>query len=212
MVIIKADIFDLFKKLEGEKKEVLPVTHMLVGLGNPGDKYTFTRHNTGFLALDYISQKLNIKIDRSKFKALVGEANVGGKRTLLMLPQTFMNNSGEAVGEAAAFYKIPPENITVIFDDISLDVGKIRIKRKGSDGGHNGIKSIIAHLSSDNFPRIKVGIGAKPHPEMDLADWVLSTFTKDEQKTLFEEFSKVNETVSLINQGDIAKAMNNFNS
>jgi len=205
------DIFSLFKQIETEKKEVLPVTHMIVGLGNPGDKYAFSRHNTGFLAMGFFSQKENVRIDRAKFKALVGECMVGGKRTLLMLPQTFMNNSGEAVGEAAAFYKIPPENITVIFDDISLDVGKMRIKRKGSDGGHNGIKSIIAHLNSDGFPRIKVGVGAKPHPEMDLADWVLSSFSKEEQKILFEEFSKVHDAAVLINEGKVADAMNSFN-
>lgn len=207
------DIFSLFKQIENEKtlKANIPVTHMLVGLGNPGDKYRLTRHNAGFLALDYISQKQNTLVDRVKFKALVGESVIGGKRTLLMLPQTFMNNSGEAVFEAASFYKIPPENITVIYDDISLDVGRIRVRRKGSDGGHNGIKSIIAHLSSDNFPRIKIGVGAKPYADMDLADWVLSQFTKDEQKILFDQFEKVCDTASMINSGDISTAMNKYN-
>ncbi len=206
------DIFALFKQIESEKKENVPVTHMLVGLGNPGDKYTFTRHNTGFLSLDYIAQKLSVKPDRVKFKSLCCECMLGTKRTLLLKPQTFMNNSGEAVKEAAHFYKIPPENITVIFDDISLDVGRMRIRAKGSHGGHNGIKSIVEHLSSDAFPRIKVGIGAKPHPEMDLADWVLSKFTDSEQKTLFELFDNVYNSAVLIGDGKIPEAMNKYNS
>ena len=206
------DIFALFKQIESEKKETVPVTHILVGLGNPGDKYTFTRHNTGFLCLDYIAQKLSVKPDRVKFKSLSCECMLGTKRTHLLKPQTFMNNSGEAVKEAAHFYKIPPENITVIFDDISLDVGRMRIRAKGSHGGHNGIKSIVEHLSSDAFPRIKVGIGAKPHPEMDLADWVLSKFTDSEQKTLFELFDNVYNAATLIGDGKIPEAMNKYNS
>jgi len=207
------DIFSLFKQIEQKESSgaAVPVTHMIVGLGNPGDKYRLTRHNAGFLSLDYISQKKNAKIDRVKFKALVGECMSGGKRTLLMLPQTFMNNSGEAVAEAANFYKIPPENITVIYDDISLDVGRLRIRKKGSDGGHNGIKSIISHLGSDAFPRIKVGVGAKPYADMDLADWVLSKFTDAEQKTLFAEFDKVLSASELISSGKIADAMNLYN-
>lgn len=207
------DIFSLFKQIEQKESSGagVPVTHMIVGLGNPGDKYRLTRHNAGFLSLDYISQKKNAKIDRVKFKALVGECMSGGKRTLLMLPQTFMNNSGEAVAEAASFYKIPLENITVIYDDISLDVGRLRIRKKGSDGGHNGIKSIISHLGSDAFPRIKVGVGAKPYADMDLADWVLSKFTDAEQKTLFTEFDKVLSASELISSGKIADAMNLYN-
>ena len=181
------DIFSLFQKIESETSQSAgPVTHIVAGLGNPGDKYRLTRHNAGFLALEYLSQKENVKIDRAKFKALVGECTLGGKRTLLMLPQTYMNNSGEAVKAAADFYKIPPENITVVFDDISLDVGRMRVRRKGSDGGHNGIKSIIYHLGSDNFPRVKIGVGAKPHADMPLADWVLSRFSEGDQKVIFE--------------------------
>ena len=205
-----ADIFDLFKKLEGEKKEITPVKKMIVGLGNPGDKYRFTRHNAGFLALSYISQKENFAINRSKFKALVTDAKFGGERCLFMLPQTYMNNSGEAVREAAEFYNIAPEDILVIFDDISLDVGCMRIRRKGSAGGHNGIKSIIAHLGSENFPRIKVGVGTKPHPEMDLADWVLSGFSKDEQEKLFSLFENVKDSAALIVSGKTDEAMNKF--
>lgn len=206
------DIFDLFKKIEKKEDTQTPITHMIVGLGNPGDKYRTTRHNAGFLALDYASKKLGTAITSSKFDALVAQAVVGEKRTLLVLPQTFMNNSGEAVGKAAAFYKIPPENITVVYDDISLDVGRMRIRKKGSDGGHNGIKSIIAHLGADSFPRVKIGIGKKPHPEMDLADWVLSSFTRDEMTSLEERFADTFEALCLINKGEIEKAMNSFNS
>lgn len=206
------DIFELFKKIEKKEDNKTPITHMIVGLGNPGDKYKTTRHNAGFLALDYASKKWGCNITTSKFDALVGEAVVGGNRTLLLLPQTFMNLSGNAVGKAAKFYKIEPSNITVVFDDISLDVGKMRIRKKGSAGGHNGIKSIIENLGTDEFPRIKIGVGKKPHPEMDLADWVLSGFTKDEQDSLSELFEKVTDALTLMNKGDIDKAMNNFNS
>ena len=135
-----------------------------MGLGNPGPKYEYTRHNAGFLTINTLAQKLGVQIDRMKFKSLCADAMMGGKRVLLMKPQTFMNNSGEAVREAMNFYKIPPENILVIFDDISLPVGKLRIRPKGSAGGHNGIKSIIQHSGSENFPRVKVGVGAKPNP------------------------------------------------
>ena len=206
------DIFDLFKKIEKKEDTKTPITHIIAGLGNPGDKYRKTRHNAGFLALDYVAKKLGVTITTSKFEAFTAEAVIGGKRTLLLLPQTFMNNSGEALGKAASFYKIPAENITVVYDDISLDVGRMRIRKKGSDGGHNGIKSIIAHLGSDSFPRVKIGIGAKPHPEMDLADWVLSNFTEDEMKKLEERFCDTFETLCLINSGETDKAMNSFNS
>jgi PTH1 family peptidyl-tRNA hydrolase len=181
-----------------------------VGLGNPGDKYKYTRHNAGFLALEYISQKNNFRIDRSKFKSLCADMTFGGKRCLFMLPQTYMNNSGEAIKEAADFYKIPPENILVLYDDISLDVGVMRIRRKGSDGGHNGIKSIIYHLTSDNFPRIKIGIGKKPHPEMDLADWVLGNFSGDDKEKLFSLFASVTDAAELVIKGKIDEAMNKF--
>lgn len=206
------DIFALFKKIETGSDSNLPITHMLVGLGNPGDKYKNTRHNMGFLSLEYVANKENISINRSKFKALVTECTIGDKRTLVMLPQTFMNNSGQAVQMAASFYKIPVENIVVVYDDISLDVGKMRIRKKGSDGGHNGIKSITEHLSSQNFPRIKVGVGAKPHKEMDLADWVLSNFTCDDVKKLENLYPNIHEAVKLINGGNIDMAMNKFNS
>lgn len=206
------DIFDLFKKIEKQEESKTPITHMIVGLGNPGDKYKNTRHNAGFLALEAASKKWSCSVNTSKFDALVGEAVVGGNRTLLLLPQTFMNLSGNAVGKAAKFYKIEPQNIIVVFDDISLDVGKMRIRKKGSAGGHNGIKSIIENLGTDEFPRIKIGVGKKPHPEMDLADWVLSNFSKEEHDSLIKLFDSVAESLVLMNKGETDKAMNNFNN
>lgn len=193
-------------------KEKSTFEYLIVGLGNPGKKYEFTRHNAGFLSVDVLCEKFNFTVNKLKFHALVGEARIDGKRCLVMKPQTMMNNSGEAVKEACNFYKIPAENVIVIFDDISLDVGKLRIRRSGSAGGHNGIKSIINHLGSDKFPRIKVGVGAKPHPDYDLADWVLSEFNKDEAKQLRQAVDKACDAVALMTRGEIEKAMSNFNS
>ncbi len=184
---------------------------MVVGLGNPGKEYEFTRHNAGFLTLDHIAVEQNTEIKKLKYKALIGDTVIGTHRCLLVKPQTFMNNSGEAVREISQFYKIPPEKIIVIFDDISLPCGKLRIRRKGTDGGHNGIKSIIYHLNSDNFPRIKVGVGAKPHPDYNLADWVLSTFKKDEMEELKKAITKATEVLPHILDGEIDKAMNKAN-
>ena len=151
-----ADIFDLFKKIEKSAPvSSEPITHLVVGLGNPGKEYLFTRHNAGFLTVDYLSEKLGVKIDRAKFKALVGEAKIGGKRVLIMKPQTYMNLSGEAVREAADFYKIAPENIIVICDDINLAPGKMRIRKKGSDGGQKGLRSIIEQLGTDHKPYLE---------------------------------------------------------
>lgn len=202
-----SNIFDLFKKIESEKQAHAPVSWLLVGLGNPGDKYTFTRHNAGFLALDYISQKLDVKINRAKFDALCGEVTVGTQGVLLMKPQTFMNESGRAVRAAADFYKIAPDHIIVLSDDVSLDVGTVRVRKSGSDGGQKGLRSIIYQLNSDGFPRIKMGVGAKPHPEMDMADWVLSKFTEPEQKLIFERYDDVLEGVREIIAGDVDGAM-----
>lgn len=186
--------------------------YLIVGLGNPGRKYELTRHNAGFLFLDLLADKTGAKIDKIKFKSLIGMAEIAERKCLLMKPQTFMNNSGEAVREAAAFYKIPPEKIIVIFDDISLPCGKMRIRRKGSDGGHNGIKSIIYLMNSDMFPRIKLGIGEKPHPDYELADWVLSTFKKDELAALKDAAEKACDAAALMVSGDTEKAMSKFNS
>lgn len=212
-----ADIFDLFKKIAsssqtGEKNGAMPISHIVVGLGNPGDKYFYTRHNAGFLSLDYISQKVNARIERLKFKALVCDTSIAEKRVLLMKPQTFMNNSGQALKEAVDFYKIPPERVIVIFDDINLDVGRLRVRRNGSDGGHNGIKSIVTELNSDNFPRIKIGIGKKPHPDYNLADWVLSEFSKEDKEHLFSAFDTVYSGLCKILCDDIDSAMQICNS
>ena len=157
---------------------------MLVGLGNPGLNYAKTRHNAGFMAIDRFCEIHNVKNFKSKFNALIADCNINGEKILIVKPQTYMNNSGEAVRDAAAFYKIPAERIIVISDDISLDVGKLRIKRKGSDGGHNGLKSIIYQLQSDNFARIKMGVGKKPHPEYDLADWVLGKIPASDREAM----------------------------
>lgn len=185
---------------------------LIVGLGNPGDKYEFTRHNAGFMTVDFFADRENVKINKLKYKSLLAEVNIKGHKCLVMKPQTFMNNSGEAVRDAAQFYKIPPEKIIVIYDDISLDVGRTRIRRKGSDGGHNGIKSIIYHLNSDNFPRIKIGVGKKPPEWEDLADWVLSRFTNDELKTLRATAEKVCDVLPLMLDEKIDEAMNRINS
>ena len=188
-----------------------PVEYLIVGLGNPDRKYENTRHNCGWLAIDHIAEKLGCKVTKIKFKSFTGECTIGGKKALLIKPTTYMNNSGQAVVEAMNFYKIPPERVIVIFDDVSLDVGKMRIRQKGSDGGQKGMRSIIYLSGSDAFPRIKIGIGAKPNPDWDLVDWVLSKFTDKERKTLEEMFDNAYEAVGLIVEGKIDRAMNKFN-
>ena len=160
------------------------VDWIIAGLGNPGDRYVMTRHNVGFRVTERLEDRLGLRCSRARFHAMVGQGSHAGQQILLMRPQTFMNLSGEAVAEAAQFYKVPPERCLIIFDDISLPPGRLRIRRDGSAGGHNGIKSIIAQLGSQAFPRVKVGVGDKPHPDYDLADWVLSTFSTQEQKLL----------------------------
>lgn len=189
-----------------------PVEFLIVGLGNPGRQYENTRHNAGFITLDVIAEKAGARVDRIKFKGLCGEGMLGGKKVLFLKPSTFMNLSGHSVQEAMSFYKLPPEKVLVIFDDISLDPGKLRIRRKGSDGGHNGIKNIIYLSGKDTFPRIKMGVGKKPNPGWDLADWVLSRFTEDEQKALLEAAGKAASAAELIVQGNIDKAMNLYTS
>ena len=203
-------MFDRFKKKT--YASVGTPEFMVVGLGNPDRKYTLTRHNSGFLCVDMLSEKLNFRVDKLKFKSLIADTTINGHRCIVMKPQTYMNNSGEAVRECANFYKIKPENVIVIYDDISLDVGKLRIRRKGTDGGHNGIKSIIYHLNSDQFPRIKVGCGKKPHPDYNLADWVLSEFKKDEQKALEPALENACKAIELLLDNQIDKAMNSYNS
>ena len=204
-----SNIFDLFKKIESTPSAA-PVSYMVVGLGNIGKQYEHTRHNAGFLAIDYIAEKFGAKIDRVKFHATVSEANIGGARVLLMKPSTLMNNSGVAVAEAASFYKIDPERIIVLHDEISFDPGVLRIRRKGSAGGHNGLKSIIAHLSSDDFPRVKIGIGKKPTPDYDLANWVLGKFSEGDLKQLSFRFGDISDAVELMIKGKIDEAMNKY--
>lgn len=205
---------DIFEKLKSLSKPspAGKIEYMIVGLGNPGKEYEFTRHNAGFLTVDRLAEKYNFKIDRLKFKSLCGDTVISGKRCLVMKPSTYMNNSGQAVVEAMNFHKIPIENILVIYDDISLEPSFLRIRRKGSDGGHNGIKNIIYLTGKDNFPRIKIGVGKKPHPQYDLADWVLSRFKKEEEKPMSEAFDKAVQAIELIVGGEIDKAMNKFNS
>lgn len=196
-----------FKKSENEST----YEYLIVGLGNPGTKYETTRHNAGFLFVTLLEDKLNFKVKKLKFHALTGDTYIGTHRVLVMKPQTMMNNSGEAVAECASFYKIPPERIIVIFDDISLEPGKLRIRRKGSAGGHNGIKSIISRISSENFPRIKIGVGAKPHPDYDLADWVLGNFPKDDIPKVREALENALEALKIMLDGDIDAAMSKYN-
>ena len=202
----------LFEKWKTNRSPSGAPEFLIVGLGNPGPKYEFTRHNAGFLCMDLLAQQLGVKIDRIKFKSVVADVAIEGSRCILMKPQTFMNNSGEAVRDAANFYKIPPEHIIILFDDISLPPGKLRIRRKGSAGGHNGIKSILYLLGSDQFPRIKLGVGAKPRPDYDLADWVLSTFQKDELSRMKEAMEKACEAVPLLVREETDRAMNLYNS
>ena len=183
---------------------------LIVGLGNPGKDYEKTRHNTGFMALDLISDKLSVHIDRLKFKALTATSELCGHNVLFMKPQTFMNLSGEAVFAAMDFYKIPIEKVIVIFDDTTLEVGKMRIRKKGSAGGHNGLKSIIACCGGDDFPRIKIGIGKKPEG-WDLADWVLGKYSEEDLKTLQGMYENSFEAAKLIMDGKTDEAMNKFN-
>lgn len=185
---------------------------IIAGLGNPGAKYESTRHNSGFVFIDMLAAKYGFKVNKIKFKAVTALEEINGHKCLILKPQTFMNESGQSIREAASFYKIPAENIIVVFDDISLDCGKLRIRRKGTDGGHNGIKSIIYHLNSDNFPRIKLGVGKKPHPDYDLADWVLSSFGSDEAKLMRQAAEKAVGAVEMMVNGEIDAAMSKYNS
>ena len=205
-----ANIFDLFKKIE-KKEDQAPITHLIVGLGNPGNEYAFTRHNAGFLAIDYICLKHGGECQRARFKALTGEWKAGGVRALLMKPQTFMNLSGGAIAEAVSYYKIPPENVIVISDDISLEIGRMRIRKNGSAGGHNGLKSVIECLNSQEFKRIKLGVGQKPSPEYPLTDWVLGRIPKDSEQTFNKVLEYVPRALELMLTNQLEKAMCDFN-
>ena len=206
-------IFDIFKQLEN--KEPAPtgaVEYIIVGLGNPGTEYENTRHNIGFMTIDTLCEKYKVSCKKLKFKSLTCDVMISGKRCLIMKPSTFMNKSGEAVTEAMSFYKIPPERTIIVFDDISLEPGKMRIRRKGSDGGHNGIKNIIYLSGADTFPRIKMGVGAKPHPDYNLAEWVLGHFKKEDGEKLEQCFKNAVSALELMVDGKTDQAMNKFNS
>ena len=203
-----ANIFDLFKQIStGDDSKNLSVKYILVGLGNPGKEYEHTRHNAGFLAIDSIAAAKGVKIDRAKFQSLTAVADIGGVGVLLMKPQTYMNHSGNAVGEAARFYKIAPENVIVISDDVNLDVGRLRVRKSGSAGGQKGLNDIIEVLGTDQIPRIRVGVGKKPHPDYDIKDWVLSNFSKSELEKLGEVYPRVRIGAEKIVAGDLDGAM-----
>ncbi len=204
-----SNIFDIFKKLENEKKsaEIQPITHIIVGLGNKGREYENTRHNIGFSAIDYIAGRSGVIINRAKFDALIADATVAGKRVLLIKPQTYMNASGRAVAAAASFYKISPANIIVLSDDVNLDVGRVRIRASGSDGGQKGLRSIIEEIGSNEFPRVRIGVGKKPHPEYELADWVLGNFSPADKATISELYPRIYEGVEKVLSGGIDGAM-----
>lgn len=184
--------------------------HVIAGLGNPGAKYDRTRHNIGFIALDWIAAQYRIPVDRSKFRALIGDGVIQGERVILVKPQTFMNNSGESIQEILHFYKLPPQNLIVIYDDIDLDVGNIRIRPSGSSGTHNGMRSIVQHLSSEQFPRIRIGVG-KPPAKMDLADYVLSGFLDEERKKLGEVVERTSLAAAAMLTAGTEAAMNRYN-
>ena len=185
--------------------------YMIVGLGNPGAEYAHTRHNVGFRVSDLLAQRLGVKIDRLKFQALTRPCVYHGQQILLVQPQTYMNLSGAAVGALASYYKIPPEKILVIFDDISLPVGRIRLRQEGSAGGHNGGKSIIRSLGSEQFPRNKVGVGGKTPPDYDLADWVLGKFQGEDKKAIDTAIKRAADAVECVMEQGLDRAMGKFN-
>ena len=189
----------------------MPVTWLIVGLGNPGGKYEETRHNVGFMVADELGERGKFSIQKVKYHALTNTATIGGQGALVMKPTTYMNLSGEAVGEAARFYKIAPDHVLVISDDVDLPLGKLRIRTNGSAGGHNGLKSIIQHLGSDQFPRLKVGVGGKPHPDYDMADWVLSKFQGEDKKLIDGTVKRAADAVECFLKDGPQKAMNRFN-
>ena len=194
----------LFKKPGG-------VSWLIVFLGNPGLKYEGTRHNAGFMAADAMAREKNISINRARFKALTATVDIGGESVMLMKPQTFMNLSGEAVIQAVRFYKIPPEHVIVVSDEISLPIGKLRIRVKGSAGGHNGLKNIIAQLGTDAFPRIRIGVGAPPHPDYDMPDWVLGTFRGEDKTAMDDAAVRAAEACAVYIRDGADRAMSRFN-
>ena len=194
----------LFKKPGG-------VSWLIVFLGNPGPRYEMTRHNAGFMAADAMAKEKNVNINKARFKALTATCDIGGESVLLMKPQTFMNLSGDAVAQAVRFYKIPPEHVIVVSDEISLPIGKLRIRTKGSAGGHNGLKDIIAKLGTDAFPRIRIGVGAPPHPDYDMADWVLSSFKNQDAEDMLAAAARAAQAAQCYITQGADRAMNRFN-
>lgn len=205
-------IFDIFNQISKERtKPAAPIEYIICGLGNPGSQYENTRHNSGFMTIDTLAEELKFDIKKLKFKSLTADVTIDGRRCLIMKPTTFMNKSGEAVAEALNFYKLTPSSLVVICDDVTQDVGRLRIRRKGSDGGQNGLKNIILSINSDEFVRIRVGVGKKPHPDYNLADWVLSNFTKDEGVELEKSLNNAVSAIRLIVSSKTDEAMNKYN-
>lgn len=187
------------------------ISWLVVFLGNPGTKYEMTRHNAGFMAGDAMAKAQGAAINRSRFKALTGTCDIGGETVMLMKPQTFMNLSGEAVAQAVSFYKLAPDHVIVVSDEVALPIGKLRIRTKGSAGGHNGLKNIIALLGTDQFPRIRIGVGAAPHPDYDMADWVLSSFKGKDAKDILAAAARAAEAVECYITKGADRAMNLYN-
>ena len=193
------------------KKDAGGVSWLLVCLGNPGDKYENTRHNVGFMVADEVAERQSKPIQRLKFKALTNTLTISGEKVLVMKPVTYMNLSGEAVRQAVDFYKIPPDHVLVVSDDTALPLGRLRIRQKGSAGGHNGLKNIIQHLGTDQFPRLRVGVGEKPHPDYDMADWVLSKFTGEDKKAIDEAVKRAADAIECILAEGVDRGMGRFN-
>lgn len=203
-----ANIFDLFKQISsGDNGKNAPVEYIIAGLGNPGKKYENTRHNAGFLAIDYIAEKKGVRIDRAKFEGLTAVTEICGKGVLLLKPQTYMNNSGQSVEAAASFYKIAPQNVIVISDDVNLDVARLRVRKGGSAGGQKGLADIITYLGTEDIPRLRIGVGKKPHPDFDMKDWVLSRFDARDMEALHAEYPRVLSGVEKMICGDFDGAM-----
>lgn len=204
---------ELFAKISAGKTPAPagPVEYIIAGLGNPGKQYEGTRHNIGFMALDTLAQTLGTRVEKLKFQSLTGDAAIAGKRVLLMKPCTYMNLSGQAVRDAAAFHKVPMDRVLVVADDVTLSVGSLRIRRKGSDGGHNGLKNIIYLTGRDDFPRVKIGVGQKPHPDYDLADWVLGKFSPEDGQVLAELLRDIPPICEYFVSGKLDQAMSKYN-
>ncbi len=206
-------IFDIFDRISSDSHTSGgKIEYIIAGLGNPGMEYENTRHNAGFFTVDALAKQLGTEINRLRFKGKTAEVSVEGKRCLLLKPTTFMNLSGESIVQALEFYKIDAEKLIVIYDDISLEPGKLRIRRKGSHGGHNGIRSIIELTGREDFPRIKIGVGKKPHPDYDLAKWVLGKFSKEDSEKMKQSAANAAECIKLMVCGKTDEAMNKYNS